>query len=128
MTKVFANGNFKEYRAAIENKKGVLIICKSDNTSFGLLIVDPIIFNAQWTSSSMISVFNILDKKEFRGKGNLLGMNFGDYGTLQIDNSEVSIEVHGKGEYYAHSWSEDGVYAITKAGGYSTLKILEIYA
>ena len=45
MTKVFANGDFKEYKAAVENKKCVLIICKSDKTSFGLLIVDPIFFN-----------------------------------------------------------------------------------
>jgi hypothetical protein len=27
MSKVFANGNFEEYKKAIENKKAVLIIC-----------------------------------------------------------------------------------------------------
>jgi hypothetical protein len=59
MTKLFGNGDFKEFKASVENKKIALIICKTDITSFGLLIVDPIIFNGQLSSSSLISAFNI---------------------------------------------------------------------
>jgi len=59
MMKVFTNGDFKEYKTAVENKKAALFVCKTYNTSFGLLIVGPIFFNGQWSSSSLISVFNI---------------------------------------------------------------------
>ena len=58
MTKLFANGNFLEYKAAVENKKAALIICKTDKTSFGYLIADQIIFG-RWSSSSLICAFNI---------------------------------------------------------------------
>ena len=40
MKKVFENGDFKEFMTAVENKESVLFICKTDKTSFGLLIVD----------------------------------------------------------------------------------------
>ena len=73
MKKVFENGNFKQFKAAVEEKKAVLIICKTNKTSFGLLIVDSIILNGQWSSSSLISAFNILDRKEFTGKGVVRG-------------------------------------------------------
>jgi hypothetical protein len=68
MTKRFANGYFKEFKSAVEKKKAVLILCKTDKTSFGLLIADPIIFN-EWNSSSLICAFNIEHRKEFRGRG-----------------------------------------------------------
>ena len=44
MTKAFENGGLKEYWKAVENKKAVLFICKTDKTSFGLFVVDPIKF------------------------------------------------------------------------------------
>jgi len=47
LTKLFANGDYKEFKAAVENKKAVLIICKTNISFFGLLIVDPIIFNCK---------------------------------------------------------------------------------
>ena len=77
MKKLLSNGDFKEFKAAVENKKAALIICKTDKKSFGLLIVDQIIFNSQYSSSSMVSAFNILDRKEFTGKGNVMGMDYG---------------------------------------------------
>ena len=103
MTKYFSNSDFKEFKAAVEYKKAALIICKSDKTSFGLLIVDPIIFDRQWTSSSQISAFNIDDRIEFSGNGEVRAWDFGQSGMVEIDSGEVVIVVKGKGEYYARS-------------------------
>jgi hypothetical protein len=58
MMKVFANGDSKEFKAAVEKKKATLIICKTHKTSFGSLIVDPFIFG-EWNSSPLICAFNI---------------------------------------------------------------------
>ena len=78
---IFENGDYKEYKLAIENKKVVLILCQSYKTSFGLLIVDPISFKLfQRSSSSLISAFNILDRKEFRGKGDVTGVDYESWG------------------------------------------------
>ena len=84
MKKLFENGNVKEFIKAVENKKAALIICKTYKTSFGLLIVDPIIFGySEWSSSSLISAFNILDRKEFRGKGDVEGWDYrGEWGSV----------------------------------------------
>ena len=140
MTKRFEKGNYKSFKTAVENKKAALIICKTDKTSFGLLIVDPIIFNDQWSSSSLISAFNILDRKEFRGKGKVVGYDWGKGGLVQIGGSEVVIQVNGNGRYEAYSYSgggilqitkdHDGINAITKERGSKTakLKMLEVYA
>jgi hypothetical protein len=58
MKKQFLNGDFKEFKAAVENKKAVLILCKTDNTFFGLLILNQIFFD-QYNPSPMICAFNI---------------------------------------------------------------------
>jgi len=71
--KLFVNGDYKEFRAAVENKNAVLIICKTYKTLFGLLIFDPIILKGLWSCSSLISAFNILERKEFRGNGIVWG-------------------------------------------------------
>jgi len=46
MTKVFENRDFGFFKKAIEKKKAVLILCKTDKTSLGFLIVDPIVFDS----------------------------------------------------------------------------------
>jgi len=113
MKKLFANGDFKEFKASVENKKIVLIICQTDITSFGLLIVDPIIFNGQWRSSSLISAINILDRKEFRGKGRVEGKSWGSGGRVRIGHDEVVILVNGKGNYEACSYSDRDILKIS---------------
>jgi len=35
MTQTFSNGNFKEFKAAIEKKKSTLILAKTEKTQFG---------------------------------------------------------------------------------------------
>ena len=141
MTKVFQNGDYEEYRSAVENKKAVLILCQTDKTSFGLLIVDPIILKCgQWSSSSLIAAFNILDRKEFRGKGKVEGPDWEGSGWVQIGDYEVMIRVNYKGCYDANSTSggeilqitedDDGINAITKKREESTVYFdkLEVYA
>ena len=142
MTKLFTNGDFKEFKAAVENKKATLMICETNKTSFGLLIVDPIIFKkGQLSSSSLISAFNILDRKEFTGKGDVNGCDNGEWGgKVNIGVGEVAIFINGKGKYIAYSNSGgeileitedgDGVNAITKEEGNdgAYFNKLEVYA
>ena len=143
MTKFFQNGEFQEFRAAVENKKAVLILVQNDKTSFGLLIVDPIEFSFEdrWSSSSLISTFNIIDRKEFRGKGEVKVWDWGKIGgQVNIGNNEVAIDVNGKGYYDAYSTSggeilqitedDDGINAITKEEGsrFAYFDYLEVYA
>ena len=139
MTKVFANGDFKQFKAAVENKKAVLIICKTDKTSFGLFFVDPIIFG-QWNSSSLICAFNIAQRKEFKGKGKVGGKDGGERGWVQIGYGEVGIRVNGKGDYETRSNSgkeilqitedENGINAINQEEGNADAYFdkLEVYA
>ena len=68
MTKLFVNGNKNDYISAILNKKAILILCKTDITRFGLFIVDPIILNDS-KNCSLVSAFNIDQRKEFKGQG-----------------------------------------------------------
>jgi hypothetical protein len=112
MTKLFENGDFKEYKIACSKKKSILILCKTDKTSFGLLIVDPIIFG-QLNSSSLICAFNIAQRKEFKGKGGVWGWDGGDWGRLVIDGGDVVIGVDGKGDYWAKSKSDGEILKIT---------------
>jgi len=117
MKRVFQNGDYQEYKTAVENKKALLILCKNHKTSFGLLIVDPIILNGHWSSSSLISAFNILDRKEFTGKEmEVEGNDCRDWIWLRIGGSEVVIDVNRKGYYCAWSISGGGILQITKDG------------
>jgi len=68
LIKVFENGDLLEFRTAVENKKAVLIICKTDKTTFGLLIIDPIDFDAS-NICSHICAFNVKEGIKFTGKG-----------------------------------------------------------
>ena len=143
MTRVFENGDFKEFKIACSNKTTILILCKTDKTSFGLLIVDPIIFSSdfgQWNSSSLICAFNIAQRKEFKGEGRVRAADRGKEGVVEIGDAEVVIMVDGKRNYRAYSYSgkkilqitqdENGINAITQeeVDTAAELNILEVYA
>jgi hypothetical protein len=112
LTKVFSNGDFKQYKKAVEKKKAVLIICKTSKTSFGLLIVDIIIFGKK-NSSSLICAFNIEQRKLFKGNGKVEAWDEWAEGSIEIGMEELVILVHGKGNYSAYSNSSKDVLNIT---------------
>jgi len=62
-----------------------------------LLIVDPIIFNGQEISCSLISAFNSEERIEFRGKGKVIARDWGDKAYLTVGKEEVEIGVYEKG-------------------------------
>ena len=47
MKRIFLNGDPYDFKNSVENKKSILIICKTSKTMFGVLINDPIIFD-EW--------------------------------------------------------------------------------
>ena len=119
MTKVFANDDFKKYKAAVENKKAVLFICKTNKTLFGLLIVNPIIFSQLSIgplNSSLVYAFNIAKRMEFKGNGEVRGWDYGYWGQVWIGSGEVGIRVWGKKNYEAYFLSGRQILHITKDG------------
>ena len=100
----------------MENKKTVLILSKTNKTSFGLLFVNPILFSlsyGQWNSSCLICAFNISQRKEFKGKGEVEAVG-DEWDYIWIGDGEVGIRLQGKGDYYAYSKSHGEILHITE--------------
>jgi hypothetical protein len=93
MKKLFANGDIDEFMRAVEKKKAVLMICKTNKSSFGFLILDPIIIGASM-NCSLICAFNIKDRKAFKGDGEVFGSwdsKSGKYAQILINKNEISL-------------------------------------